>query len=300
MPFKKSVMSLLFAFVAVSCFKPSTVKETERRAKALSKQADMSADYVLTDDVKLHYVSRGDGRRLIVFVHGTPGSWTIFSPQLDNLLLVESARVIAIDRPGWGQSKLLTKTYDDSLAAQSRVLGSALTKIRARYDATELVLVGHSLGASLVPRIAMDYPELADAVISIAGDLTHKYPATHWYNGLADWSIVRWMVPYEMQRANDEVLSIGSGLLAMQPLWQGLGVPFLVVQGENDGLVNPKHAMFAEKLSTRNYVKVVRFKGAGHLVHVSHDDKVNRLILDVLNRNENEFFLSPAMSDKRN
>ncbi len=67
-----------------------------------------------------------------------------------------------------------------------------------------------------------------------------------------------------------------------------------------DSLADPKHAIFAEKLSTQNDVKVVHFKDAGHLVNVSHDDKVNRLILHVLNRNENKFFLSPVERGKRN
>lgn len=267
-----------------ACFKPGPVSETEKRAKNVLTQADVTSAFVSTDDVKLHYMKRGTGSTLLVFVHGTPGSWTIFSPQLESEALLKHAQLIAIDRPGWGKSTRSKIVKGDVLTVQSQLIGPALKKLKSELKATSLILVGHSLGASLVPRIAMDFPELADAVVSIAGDLTDQYSATHWYNGVATWGLVRWMLPNEMQRANSEVLSIGPSLKAMKPLWKKLSVPFLVIQGQKDSLVDPKHANFAESLQTESSVRVERFKNGGHLVHVTDAGEVNRLIVELIRR----------------
>ncbi len=285
----RALLALLVCVTLSACFKPSAVVETEKRAKSFISKPGVVSGYVKTDDVNLHYMKIGIGQTLVVFVHGTPGSWTIFSPQLESGALLERAQLVAIDRPGWGKSIRNKKGSGDVLAAQSGLIGPALAKLKTELQADEVILVGHSFGASLVPRIAMDFPGLINVAVSIAGDLTDQYPATHWYNVVATWGAVSWMIPKEMQRANDEVLSIGPSLTAMKAKWAQLNTPFVVMQGGTDSLVNPKHADFAEGLKTQSQVRVVRFKKAGHLLHVTNAKEVNVIIGQLLERRERFF-----------
>src|SRR6476659_2117474 len=53
----------------------------------------------------LHYVySGGDTLPVLVFIHGSPGSWSAFENYLKDSELLKHFHMIAIDRPGFGYS----------------------------------------------------------------------------------------------------------------------------------------------------------------------------------------------------
>ncbi len=273
------------------CFMPEAIVSSDRLAGALVDSQRVSSARIERDTASIHYVARAStGANLLVFIHGTPGDWKIFAPQLESALLADTATLVALDRPGWGRSSVDGGRVDPSLAEQSSLIGPALRDLKAKYDADNLVIVGHSLGGSLAPKIAMDHPAVVDAVVVIAGDLTDDYPAARWYNNLASWMIVSWMLPGSMAKANDEVLALRAGLADMKIHWRTIRAPMLVIQGQRDGLVDPRHADFAESLATDNVVKVVRFDDGDHLLHLRHSQRVNRLLAQVVLREQNHFF----------
>jgi len=283
-------VSTLSMFLS-GCFIPDAIVKSDQLASTLVQNqliADGRLDY---QAVSVHYVVRTfeDGN-LVVFIHGTPGDWRIFSPQLGSDVLANSATLVALDRPGWGNSLLNTAWGDTSLSKQSALLGPVLVDLKFKYRADNLVIVGHSLGGSLVPKIAMDHPEIVDAVVVVAGDLTDDYPAARWYNNLASWKIFSWIVPGEMLKANEEVLALKTSLADMKIHWQKIKAPILVIQGEKDGLVDPRHANFAESVATNNTVKVIRVGDGDHLMHLKQSRRINRLIAQVVLREQNSFF----------
>ncbi|WP_158657756.1 alpha/beta fold hydrolase [Agarilytica rhodophyticola] len=285
-------MLLVLTVTLTACFAPDAIVKSGDVADGLIAKELVSSHLIANQATRIHYVMRkNDSKNLIVFIHGTPGSWTVFSPQLSDEKLVENANLVAIDRPGWGGSTIFNDDGNLSLARQSQLIGPVLSELRHMFDSDNLVLVGHSLGGSLVPRIAMDYPELVDAVVVLAGDLTDQYPAAHWYNNLATWLLVKWMLPSEMVKANDEVLALQDSLTEMKPLWRKLRAPLLIVQGNKDELVDPRHADFAEKVGSPGGVRVERFADGGHLVHLTHAQKVSQLIAQMLLRKETSMSL---------
>jgi hypothetical protein len=53
----------------------------------------------------LHYVQTGDtSRQTIVFVHGSPGSYSAFIDFLSDSTLLASYCLVSVDRPGFGYS----------------------------------------------------------------------------------------------------------------------------------------------------------------------------------------------------
>ena len=53
----------------------------------------------------LHYVAVGDtGKPVVVFVHGSPGTWDNFLYFLTDTTLLNTYRMIAVDRPGFGKA----------------------------------------------------------------------------------------------------------------------------------------------------------------------------------------------------
>ena len=276
---------LLCVLLLSACAVSGGSRQIEGGASDEGGNKKISSVFFENPIIRFHYVERrGNSKNLIVFIHGTPGDWSIFSPQLNNDELSGVASMVAIDRPGWGQSTLSSGDYVFSLADQSQKIWHLLSELRQAYNPDKLVLVGHSLGASLVPRIAMDFPELVDGVIAISGDLSEQYSAAHWYNSAASSFMLKWMLPKQIRKANDEVLALDRDLKIMSPLWGGMQVPMLVIQGTKDGLVDPRHADFAEGLITKAGIEVARIEGAGHLVHIKNEKEVTRLIIDYVQR----------------
>ena len=281
---------VVFIFLS-SCFAPESIEGSGIIANKLVKAEVVQSRMLNQGGTKFHMMTRNaSSSNLVVFIHGTPGEWTIFSPQMRSEVLAGAASLVAIERPGWGLSETSQKDKILSLAEQSGMLGPALKALKEEYRSDNLVIVGHSLGGSLVPRIAMDFPQLIDAVVVIAGDLTDDYSPAHWYNDVASWWAIRWMIPGIMQRANEEVLQLAPDLAAMKPLWGKITAPLLVVQGVQDGLVDPRHADFAERVETSGPVKVIRFEQGDHLLHLSDAKSVNKIIAEVVNRESSRIF----------
>jgi len=281
----------MFVLMFPACTLPEPIKESGHVAQDLAREQLIQSAFIQGDGLKLHYVVRpSESKNLIVFVHGTPGNWSIFAKQLEDSALSKSATLVAIDRPGWGQSSVTEKENDPSLQKQSQLISPFLKKLKDFYSADQLVLVGHSLGASLVPKIAIDNSGLVDVVVAIAGDLTDDYPSAYWYNTAAQFLVIKWMISKEMAKANDEVIALEGSLAEMKSQWQDLDAPLLVLQGNQDGLVDPRHADFAQTLKTQNQVRVIRFEDAGHLFHLTHTSQVNEILRQVLRHDDYGIF----------
>lgn len=214
-----------------------------------------------TSERTIHYVEVGQRNSSpVLFLHGTPGSWSAFGSYLSDPSLASRLNMVAVDRPGFGQSdygNLLT-----SLAEQAQVLRPLVDRLTHECG---IVLVGHSLGASLAVRMAMDYPEKITALVLVAPSLDPELEKPRWYNNLSDYKLISWMLPSELELANLEVMALPAELKQMVPLWHTLDLPITLIQGEKDKLVHPDNANFAEKMVTRG-LRVVRLEDAGHFV----------------------------------
>ena len=225
----------------------------------------------------IHFVEIGrEQDKLIIFIHGTPGSWQAFANYLDDADLSSKARMIGVDRPGFGNSgagKLVP-----SLSRQGLMLSPLLDLSPNKCGA---ILVGHSLGAPLAVRMAMDYPDKVGALVLIAPSLDPVLESPRWYNRLAEYKVLKWMIPSQLLLANDEVMVLQNELEEMLPLWDSLDLPVTVIQGQKDNLVNPANADFAERMLA-NGLKTVRVPKAGHFVLWKQPGLIKSELLEML------------------
>ena len=103
----------------------------------------------------------------------------------------------------------------------------------------------------------MDYPDKIAALVLVAPSLDPELEKPRWYNNLADYKLMSWLLPTELDLANLEVMALPDELRQMGPLWSTLDLPITLIQGEKDKLVHPDNADFAEKMVPRN-LRVVR------------------------------------------
>jgi pimeloyl-ACP methyl ester carboxylesterase len=94
----------------------------------------------------------------VLLVHGQPGSGADWR----NLarLLVSDHRVVAPDRPGWGQNPLPATGLAENAAALAGI-------VHACALSPPVTVVGHSLGGGIALELALHHPELVGAVVLI-------------------------------------------------------------------------------------------------------------------------------------
>jgi len=215
---------------------------------------------------RLHWVESGDADAPpVLFIHGTPGSWEAFADYLSAPAL-SGYRLIAVDRPGFGGSS--AGGVEPALSAQAAYLAEAFAEL------PPMIVVGHSLGGSIAMQLVRDAPDRVAGVVLVAASLEPAAEAPRWFNRLANWPLVRRIVPDSLARANDEVLALEPELRALWAGWTPPETPVILIQGMEDSLVRPSTADFAESVLHSDSTVIQRVDHAGHFVLWEQPERV--------------------------
>lgn len=137
-------------------------------ARAAEKAVPPDGDFLDVPGARLHFTDRGAGPPVLL-VHGLLGQMRNFGYGVAETLAREH-RVIAVDRPGWGHSRLTGETRP-GLVEQAEMIAALV-----RALGTERVLyVGHSMGGAVGLALALAHPELLRGLALIA-PLTQPQP----------------------------------------------------------------------------------------------------------------------------
>ncbi|GBF58288.1 2-(acetamidomethylene)succinate hydrolase [Candidatus Phycosocius bacilliformis] len=146
--------------------------------------------FVTARGVKAHVIEHGSGPEVLM-VHGAASNARELISALGHKL--DGLRLIAPDRPGLGYSERPPKAQN--LGEQAAFLADIL-----RQSASgPVVAVGHSWGAGVILRLALDHPELVKALVLLA-PASHPWKQTrNWLNSLAVipvlGDILAWTLP---------------------------------------------------------------------------------------------------------
>jgi pimeloyl-ACP methyl ester carboxylesterase len=191
----------------------------------------------------IHYVEIGDSSLpLVVFVHGSPGSWSAFSGFLRDSALLSRFHMISIDRPGFGGSE--AGKPEPSLAIQAGILKPLIERKR---NGQPVILAGHSYGGPVIVRFAADYPDLTSGLLILAGSVDPDLEKTMWIQWPLSWRAFRWIIPEGLDVSNREILPLRKELEAMLPAWERITAPTLIIQGGKDKLVPAANGPFAKE-----------------------------------------------------
>lgn len=274
------LISGIMAIVYITGCGPPSLDAKSMQALFEDRKQPVFDNYAV-DDRLIHYAEvQSPGKVLIVFLHGTPGSWYNWAQYMADENLSAKTHLIAVDRPGFGKSA--AKGVVPSLQKQTEYLRPILGR---NTSGQGILLVGHSLGATIAVRMAMQYPEQVCGLVLVAPSLDPDLEKPRWYNKLAASPLVGWMIPNKMQLANEEVMVLEEELTKMLPLWHTIKIPVTVVQGGKDGLVLPANADFAERMLKNKKPKIIRVTDAGHFILWEKPDIIRDAILGVLDQN---------------
>jgi pimeloyl-ACP methyl ester carboxylesterase len=231
------------------------------------------------DRQKINYLSVGDDALpLVIFIHGSPGSLSAFIDFMADTALLQKANLISVDRPGFGESNF---GYGErSVKRQAAVLKPILEKHKEHRP---IILVGHSMGGPVIARMAMDYPELVDGLVIVAGSIAPDLePNETWFRAPLATPFLRWILPRSFRASNTEIYHLKPELQEMIPLWPNIKAHTIVIQGKKDVLVNPGNADFAKKMIVNATVELVLVDDMNHFVPWSNPELIRNAILKLI------------------
>lgn len=228
------------------------------------------------NDRQIHYVTSGDQQKpLVLFVHGSPGSLSAFIDFLADTTLLQNFLLITTDRPGFGYSNF--GNAEPSLVKQAALLKPILEKYKNNKP---IILVGHSLGGPVIARMAMDFPELVDGLVFVAGSIDPTLePNETWFRAPLATPFLSWVLPRSFRASNEEIYQLKPQLTAMLPMWKNITCPVIVIQGSEDDLVDPGNADFAKKMMVNAPVELMLKKDMNHFVPWSHPELIREAIM---------------------
>lgn len=279
-----------------------------------SPQDTVPADWPLADSSRIvqsfgtrwHIQQQGDGPTLLL-LHGTAASTHSFRRLIPEL--AKHFSVIAVDLPGHGYSTRLPDG-DMSLPAIARGLEGLFETL----DVQPRFIAGHSAGAAIGLRLALDTGSPIEAVVGLnAALLPYGGVFTRVFSPLASFFASTRLMPQLLakratnRRAVERVIR-GTGsvldaegielyrelfrreahleaVLAMMAAWDlvpltrdlpTLEARLLLVAGGRDRAVDPREA---DRVRSRlRRADVIRLEHCGHLAHEEAPDDVVRLI----------------------
>ena len=107
----------------------------------------------------IHYNEAGQGFPVVLVHGGGPGAsgWSNYKPNIP--YLSEHFRVLAVDLPGWGESK--------PVAYENRDNSGALAEFLEALGIDNAAVVGNSMGGASVIRLAYERPDLVSHLITM-------------------------------------------------------------------------------------------------------------------------------------
>jgi 3-oxoadipate enol-lactonase len=249
-----------------------------------------------TRDGRFSLEAAGDpARSPLVFLHGIGGAARAWRGQLD--FFGDRYRAIAWDMPGYGSSVPLP-------AVSIATLADALQDFLGQIGATKPILVGHSIGGTIVQQWLTKYPDIAGAVVLAQTSPAFGKADGDWQKSFIDArlgpldrgetmvslapTLVKELVGDDPDIRGMEIArqcmaavpqaSYRSSMLALLGFDQrkalaDIKVPTLVLSGSKDkNAPAPMMAKMASYIPAATYVEL---EGAGHLVNLERPGAFN-------------------------
>ncbi|MBC7775162.1 MAG: alpha/beta hydrolase [Phycisphaerae bacterium] len=278
---------LLVWIIAVQsgCFSMRTsdaewAKKLQQKGQSI---APKFLDIVDKNGRRIHAVaiSASDTLPLAVLVHGSPGSSDAYLDYLGDTMLTRKARLVAVDRPGFGHTEGFVKP-EPSLDAQAAAV-QAIANQLAPHE--KVLLVGHSLGGPVIARFAMDYPEQTAGLVIVAGSIDPVQEEHPWWQSVVDVPPVKWLTPKALWTSNAEIIPLKKELEKMLPLWPCITCPVRIIHAVNDCLVPVANVDFAKKMLVNcPDLKVEILPDGDHFILWSREEKIAATLESLLHK----------------
>lgn len=226
---------------------------------------------------RIRYVEMGpDTLPIVLFIHGAPSSLSFWKNYFRDSTLTSHAKLVAIDRPGYGYSsfgKLYLSYYQ-----QAKLLAPVVEK----YGQTnKLIIVGSSYGGPLTALLAAQYSHLVDGVVLISSAIAPGEEAIWNITRVIDSPIGEFF-PHVLQIATAEKLNHRRMLEEISGEWEKVVCPVVSLHGTLDDLIYPSNLSFVMKNFTKAPRKATMMGGFKHNIAYGQTTKVVSKIIELI------------------
>lgn len=275
-----SPVLLVLGFVLVNA--RMSFRSSDEKTRAYFRERGVAAHVgrIPFGSGELRYVETGasaDSLPIVLFVHGAPGSGDNFYAFLADSLLRRCARLITIDRPGYGYSNY--GQSEPSFAGQA----AAVRAVLDLYPVQKAVLVGHSYGGPVIVQAALDDPGSIAGLLLLAPVIDPDSEPVPWYAGFARWRATRWILSKAWRVSGDEKFAHVEELRRLQPRWRELAVSVTHMHGESDFLAPPQENMaFSRRHIPQAHLKIIVLPKTNHFIPWTDYERVREELLALL------------------
>ena len=271
-------------FVLALPFGWSRLKRTMkfREADDVAKKEFDSLGIALTienihaGNFNLHYVSVGsDTMPTLFFVHGSPGSWSVFKRYLQDMDLLGKYRMVSIDRPGFGYSEF---SHAMNLQEQTLIIGHLLRLIQNNKS---FFLIGHSLGGPLIVHLALDNPSLVSGLVILAGSLDPKAEKAERWRPVLFRTPLNYFVPGAWRPSNEELWYLKTDLKQLDKRLDQIKCPVWLIHGTKDDLVPFSNVAYVKDRFKNSKLEVKILSNANHFIPWTHFRDIKAVLLSL-------------------
>jgi pimeloyl-ACP methyl ester carboxylesterase len=135
-----------------------------------------------------------------------------FSHFMKSPEILDKAQLISVDRPGYGKSGF--GEWETSLLAQVKLIQKTFKHAQVNQP---IVVAGHSYGAPVAARLAMEYPDEVAGLVMVAASIDPYLERHQWYQKAAKSWFIRWALPKDLRVANEEIWPLKNELQSQDP-----------------------------------------------------------------------------------
>jgi pimeloyl-ACP methyl ester carboxylesterase len=268
---------MIFSFLAQGCFQ---MRWSDRKALSVFRHKNVPLEIIDTAISSRHIhgaiCSSNEALPMLVFIHGSPGSWFHYKNYMFDPALRQRFQIAALDRPGFGHSDFGRAL---NLEEQTKLLYPVLEELSIKGN-RQLYLCGHSMGGPVVIKLIADYPKLCQGAIIVAGAIDVSQEKKEKWRYFFNKKYLKWLLPGAFRPSNIELIYLKKDLIPLEKDFTKITCPVHFVHGDRDTWVPIENVAFGQRMlvnSTR--VSADTIFGADHQIPWKNFQELKSILL---------------------
>ena len=227
------------------------------------------------------WVSAGDATKpMILFIHGSPGSWDAFKAYLSDSGLLQKAYLVALDRPGYGGSGSIGLS---TLQAQAEAVASGFI---FNKDTQKITVVAHSYGGPIAVKLALLFPNQIKQLILIAPTIAPEVEEGIGFKrkaqSMTEWTWWSWTLDSDMLNSAKEMQPLPNEVRQMQKDFLKLRLPITEIHGTEDPLAPYANQAYVMHEMKNAQVDTFMLSGKNHFIPFTMPNQMIAIITSKL------------------
>lgn len=261
---------------------PSGMSKEETSVFFNQHNVPFTDSFIKTKYHKLHYVAAGnDTLPMLLFIHGSPGSWDAFKDYLVSEKLLEKAYIVSFDRAGYGLSG---QPGFSSIQDQVEFIEPIL---KLRKNNKPVTVVGHSYGGPVSAVFCLQHQSEIKKLIltspTISPSIEEHITWKRNLQRITKWFIFSWMFADEVKNSTQEMQPLPDEIRKYESQFTKFKKPILEIHGTEDNIAPYGNQDYVKKMFSNTIVRTIDFKGKGHLIPYTEIPKVIEILREQLN-----------------